>query len=85
MIEVEQKFIITSETREQLRTLGAQKTATKSVCDVYCDTPDHSLMRNDHWLRKRDGKWELKYRPSILKESSEYAKQVSQAKEKNMK
>ena len=61
MIEVEQKFIITSETRDKLRVLGAQRTTKRHVCDVYFDTPEHSLMKQDHWLRKRDGKWELKY------------------------
>lgn len=57
--------MITPETRPCLATLGGQRTTTKTVRDVYFDTLQHSLMRNDHWLRKRDGVWELKHRCSL--------------------
>ena len=63
MIEVEQKFIITPETKERLMALGAQKIATQTLHDVYHDTPLHVLMMSDCWLRRRNGRWELKYRP----------------------
>ena len=62
MMEVEQKFIITSETRCRLSALGAHRATTRNVLDVYYDTPQNLLMRDDHWLRKRNGNWELKYR-----------------------
>ena len=62
MMEVEQKFIITSETRHRLSALGAHRATTRNVLDVYYDTPQNMLMRDDHWLRKRNGNWELKYR-----------------------
>ena len=29
--------------------------------DKYYDIYEHSLMKEDHWLRQRNGDWELKY------------------------
>lgn len=54
--------MITAETRHLLESLGGHKITTRHLDDVYYDTVDNALMRKDHWLRKRDGVWELKYR-----------------------
>ena len=64
MIEVEQKFRLCPETRERLKALGAQRVSIRRVCDVYYDVPSHKMVQNDHWLRRRNGRWELKYHPS---------------------
>lgn len=61
MIEVEKKFQLTPEQESRLlesTTLLRNKTNK----DVYFDTADFSLTRQDHWLRTRSGRWELKRR-----------------------
>ena len=61
MIEVEKHFSIGPETRPRLTELGAKQTLREEFRDVYFETVDCKLMTSDHWLRKRDGKWQLKY------------------------
>ncbi len=58
--EVEQKFMISADTRKKLAALGATKKDSKSFTDIYYDTNDYSLTFNDYWLRQRNGSWELK-------------------------
>ena len=61
MIEVEKKFKLTLE--QEVRLLeGATFLKTVTNEDVYFDTIDFSLTRQDHWLRKRSGRFELKRR-----------------------
>lgn len=61
MLEVEQQFLITDEQLGQLLKLSP-KVTTKILKEVYFDKPDFELLKNDTWLRERNGKLELKYR-----------------------
>ena len=61
MIEVEKHFAIGAETRTKLTALGAKQNSKEEFTDVYFDTTDRRLMTSAHWLRKRDGRWQLKY------------------------
>lgn len=59
MIEIEQKFLVTKNQLDQL--LGQIEFIQEKVfTDIYYDTPDYSLTKDDIWLRQRDGVWELK-------------------------
>jgi len=61
MIEVEKKFKLTPE--QEVRLLeGATFLKTVTNEDIYFDTIDFSLTKQDHWLRKRSGRFELKRR-----------------------
>ena len=62
MIEVEQKFRQTAHTRSRLVSLGSRMVGRRQLHDVYYDTAGQDMMRADHWLRKRGGRWELKCR-----------------------
>ncbi len=59
MIEVEKKFVITGEAEKNVveKTLFVDE---EVFTDVYYDTADYKLLRNDIWFRSRDGKFELK-------------------------
>ncbi len=59
MIEVERNFDLREGEKEKLIE-GAKFLGKKEFTDVYFDTNDLKLSLNDHWLRTRDGKWELK-------------------------
>ncbi|XP_067833094.1 thiamine-triphosphatase [Heptranchias perlo] len=59
-IEVERKFRVREDTEERLRAMGAACRGTSSFRDCYFDTEDHRLTAADHWLRTRDGRWQLK-------------------------
>lgn len=61
MIEVEKKFQLTPEQQTGLLE-GATFLGSKTNEDAYFDTADFSLTRQDHWLRTRSGRWELKRR-----------------------
>ena len=61
MIEVEKKFQLTPE-QEQRLLQGALFLQTKRNQDEYFDTKDFALTRQDHWLRRRGERWELKRR-----------------------
>ncbi|MBI4598960.1 CYTH domain-containing protein [Candidatus Uhrbacteria bacterium] len=61
MIEVEKKFKLTPE--QEVRLLeGATFLKAVTNEDIYFDTKDFSLTKQDHWLRKRSGRFELKRR-----------------------
>lgn len=62
MIEVERKFLLIPDTRNRLSSLGAHLTVKKHLHDVYYDTADHEMIMRDFWLRRREGRWELKWR-----------------------
>lgn len=59
MIEVERNFDLREGEKEKLIE-GAKFLGKKEFTDVYFDTKDLKLSLGDHWLRTRDGKWELK-------------------------
>lgn len=59
MIEVEKKFALGPGDRERL-TKGLKPSATVTMVDTYYDDPEYSLSTNDTWLRKRNGRFELK-------------------------
>jgi len=65
MIEVEKKFLLTI-TQEHLLLEGATFLKEKTNEDVYFDTEDFALTRQDHWLRNRSGRYELKRRVHAL-------------------
>lgn len=59
MIEVERKFIINKENVDSL-TKNAEFLREIVFTDTYYDTPDYKLTTKGIWLRKRNGKFELK-------------------------
>jgi len=59
MIEIEKKFILTDAQKEKLLE-NAEFLDEKTFTDVYYDTPQYTLTKNDIWLRTRNGKFELK-------------------------
>jgi len=65
MIEIEKKFRL-NEQQEALLINGAVFLGEKVNVDEYFDDSLYSLSRQDHWLRKRNGQWELKVRKHTL-------------------
>lgn len=61
MIEVEKRYRLTPEQEKRLLE-GAALIGNKTNEDAYFDTDDFVLTRQDHWLRTRSGRWELKRR-----------------------
>ncbi len=59
MIEVEKKFILSAGDEQKLVT-NAQFVGEKVFTDTYYDTSTWTLTAKDHWLRSRDGRYELK-------------------------
>lgn len=57
--EVEKKFSLDGVDLEKLTT-NAELVTQKSFTDLYFDDESYSLTKQDVWLRKRDGKFELK-------------------------
>ncbi len=60
MIEVEKKFVVQQDELARLTT-GAHFLGKEKHTDIYYDTADHALTRQDIWLRSRSGKFELKF------------------------
>ena len=52
-LEVEQKFCVPENYREVLESTGAQKEREMILSDLYLDTKELALLRQDVWLRKR--------------------------------
>lgn len=63
MIEVERKFSVPDDFRQILPDHGFHlvKEFEETLVDDYYDTPTFDLLRRDHWLRRRNDDWELKY------------------------
>jgi len=59
MFEVEKKFKL-SEDEEKKLLEGAEFVSEKTFTDVYFDTDEYALSKNDMWLRKRGEQFELK-------------------------
>ena len=59
MIEVEKKFILTEDQEKRLVD-GAEFLGEKKIVDAYYDDSRYSLTTKDTWLRRRNGKFELK-------------------------
>ncbi len=59
MIEVEIKVSLEGEAEKKLIE-GAQLLSEKTIDDAYYDTADYGLTTRDFWLRKRNGRFELK-------------------------
>jgi len=64
-LEVERKFVVPADYKERLAANGfeAVDQFRENLVDAYFDfaAGDFPLLTNDHWLRKRNGDWELKY------------------------
>lgn len=59
MIEIEKKFILTKDQKDNLID-EAEFLGEKKFTDIYYDNADFTLTKSDIWLRERDGKFELK-------------------------
>lgn len=68
MIEVEKKFSLTPE-QEKTLIYGAEFLGEKVNIDLGYDDEDFSLTTKDIWLRKRNGKFELKIPMNAVLES----------------
>lgn len=71
MIEVEKKCLATSEFLDFLKN-NSEKLGERVFEDVYLDFEDLRLIKNDIWLRKRNGKYELKVPMSDNRKSDVY-------------
>jgi adenylate cyclase class IV len=62
-IEVERKFLVPENFSALLSECGFAPVSelNEKLVDEYFDTQMSELLRGDHWLRKRNGDWELKY------------------------
>jgi len=69
-LEVEQKFCVPVGYKAILESAGARKVAEKTLSDLYLDTQDMTLMRQDVWLRKRGRDWELKIPVGVGRDNS---------------
>ena len=52
-LEVEQKFSVPDNYRAVMETAGAELVSEKTLLDIYMDTQDLTLLRDDVWLRRR--------------------------------
>ena len=59
MIEIEKKFVPDDASKKALLD-GAEFIGKKTFVDLYYDLPTWDLTCKDNWLRRRDGRWELK-------------------------
>ena len=62
-IEIERKFIVPEDYHEKLLAHGftRENVYDEVLVDKYYDTCEYALLKKDHWLRQRNGDWELKY------------------------
>jgi len=72
-IEVERKFQVPEDFGEALPARGYELVtgfAEEAIVDEYFDTRRMDLVRADHWLRRRNGDWEMKYPVGTVTEGS---------------
>ncbi|XP_033117282.1 thiamine-triphosphatase-like [Anneissia japonica] len=62
-LEIERKFVIHEDSETKLIKAGAVLKKHVTFTDAYFDTNNYDLSLADTWLRKRDGKWQLKIPP----------------------
>jgi len=62
-IEVETKFQVADDYASAIINIGGRLDKKIEMVDIYYDTESFDLMKKDHWLRLRNGAWELKYPP----------------------
>jgi hypothetical protein len=62
-IEVERKFEVPKDFKKILPAHGYKAVAdfAETLVDEYFDTKNYDLLKSDHWLRQRNGDWEMKY------------------------
>ena len=62
-IEVERKFLVPDNYHDRLISHGfrLEQEFDEVLVDKYFDTHKHHLLKEDFWLRQRNGDWELKY------------------------
>ena len=62
-IEIERKFIVPIDYHDKLLAHGfaRENVYDEVLVDKYYDTCEYALLKKDHWLRQRNGDWELKY------------------------
>ncbi|XP_070574200.1 thiamine-triphosphatase-like isoform X2 [Ptychodera flava] len=80
VIEVERKFTITEDSERKLQEVGASCLQQKSFEDSYYDTDTYELTLKDHWLRQREGQWELKSPPEqrdTESKTAQYAESIA--------
>ncbi len=65
MIEVEKKFVLSEEEIQGL-VKGSRFVGEVELDDVYYDTPDFALMKQDRYLRRRNGQFELKVSTALV-------------------
>ncbi len=61
MLEIEQQFPFSIDQLPAIQALFPLS-SIKTLDETYFDTPNFSLLKNDTWLRQRNGAYELKYR-----------------------
>ena len=61
-IEVEMKFPLNEDIEANLHEIGAVFKSCNEIVDSYYDTTSYQLTLNDVWLRRRNGRYQLKCR-----------------------
>ena len=79
MIEVEKKCLATASFLEFLKN-NANKLGESLLEDIYLDFEDLRLIKNDIWLRKRNGQYELKMPISFDDKKSDVYEEISNNK-----
>jgi len=84
VVEVEKRFPFSVDTEAKLIEAGAFFLSEKSFTDTYLDTKDYRLTGADHWLRRREGAWQLKYPSPVQMSKNAAAEYVECDKEETI-